>query len=61
MPRIVKMRLGLVPHQFLVKLGWLWQDKGFMHNHLLVLLLTISTVVDKILGISSMLAMSVTE
>jgi len=55
------MRLGLVPHLFLVKLGWLWRDKGFMHNHLLVPPLTISTVVDKTLGINSMLAMSVAE
>jgi len=59
--RIEKMRLDSVPHLFLVKLGWLWWDKGFMHNHLLVPPLTISMVVDKILGISSMLAMSVTE
>jgi len=59
--RIEKMRLGLVPHLFLVKLGWLWRDKGFMHNHLLVPPLTISTVVDKTLGINSMLAMSVAE
>jgi len=60
-PRIVKMRLGLVPPLFLGKLGWLWRDKGFMHNHLLVLPLTIFTVVGKILGISFMLAMSVTQ
>jgi len=61
MSRIEKTRHGLVPHLFLVKLGWLWRDKGFMHNHLLVPPLTISMVGDKILGISSMLAMSVTE
>lgn len=55
--RIVKMRLVLVPHQFPAKLGWLWPDKGFMRNPLLALPRTIFTVVARILGINSMLAM----